>query len=340
VTIVEIGAPAHRKEALWNCAIESLFGSTDMRLSNPERFRGRIDVSDIGPLGAVRVRCDHEDGARTRRHIQANKKEYFVLSAVRAGRVRFTQRGRECVLDPGMIVLFDLNEPYSITHDRPTDLVSVRFPGELLALHLRRPHDVTCTSHRLEGTMGVVLKDLMNGLTTAPRVMPPRTQHNYSRLLLDALAGFFDGETHGADETIPDTMTAVQHATFQRCVRVIETWLTHPALCPGFVARQAGISLRYVHQLFRASGVSVADHIQTARLARCHATLRDPSARHRSIKQIAFEAGFGENSHFSTAFRRHFGVTPSTMRSRALTGERASAPLWFDVGELSSESEP
>jgi transcriptional regulator GlxA family with amidase domain len=37
----------------------------------------------------------------------------------------------------------------------------------------------------------------------------------------------------------------------------------------------------------------------------------------RSIKEIAAAIGYAHASHFSTAFRRQFGVTPSQQRERA-----------------------
>jgi AraC family transcriptional regulator len=35
----------------------------------------------------------------------------------------------------------------------------------------------------------------------------------------------------------------------------------------------------------------------------------------RSLAQIALEAGFADQSHFTRAFRRHFGVTPGRYRA-------------------------
>jgi AraC-like DNA-binding protein len=49
---------------------------------------------------------------------------------------------------------------------------------------------------------------------------------------------------------------------------------------------------------------------------RLHASLemlRDP----RDISSIALDLGFTDHSHFTAAFRRRFGVTPSAYRARA-----------------------
>lgn len=54
-----------------------------------------------------------------------------------------------------------------------------------------------------------------------------------------------------------------------------------------------------------------------ARLDRAHAMLADPGQRHRRVLEIALDSGFDDVSAFSRAFRRHFGLTPSDVRSLA-----------------------
>ena len=43
--------------------------------------------------------------------------------------------------------------------------------------------------------------------------------------------------------------------------------------------------------------------------------LRDPRFVARSITSIAYDAGFGDLSYFNRTFRRHYGATPSDIRS-------------------------
>jgi AraC-like DNA-binding protein len=44
--------------------------------------------------------------------------------------------------------------------------------------------------------------------------------------------------------------------------------------------------------------------------------LSDPVLAERTISTIAYEAGFGDVSHFNLAFRRRYGETPSDVRAR------------------------
>ena len=50
--------------------------------------------------------------------------------------------------------------------------------------------------------------------------------------------------------------------------------------------------------------------------ARAHHMLSNPLLAERTISTIAYEAGFGDLSHFNRAFRRRYGETPSDVRAR------------------------
>lgn len=46
--------------------------------------------------------------------------------------------------------------------------------------------------------------------------------------------------------------------------------------------------------------------------------LCSPTSQHLTVSSIAYEAGFGDLSHFNRCFRRHYGLTPREVR-----GDRA-----------------
>jgi AraC family transcriptional regulator len=70
---------------------------------------------------------------------------------------------------------------------------------------------------------------------------------------------------------------------------------------------------------------------------RMRCRLRDALARMRNSKlplsEIALSAGFFDQSHFTTAFRKHFGMSPQAYRRR-LHGPRAGAEVQFMQEEM------
>jgi AraC-like DNA-binding protein len=92
--------------------------------------------------------------------------------------------------------------------------------------------------------------------------------------------------------------------------------LANPALAPRAAADALGISLRLVHRLFAESGTSFGRFLLERRLEACRRSLDDPAARERTISDIAFACGFNELSHFSRAFKAHFGEAPRRYRAQ------------------------
>ena len=65
----------------------------------------------------------------------------------------------------------------------------------------------------------------------------------------------------------------------------------------------------------RHFGKSVGDYIVDLRIAHAKQELENT---HRPIAEIAQEAGFYDESHMGRAFRRRFGISPGTLRSRSI----------------------
>jgi len=92
----------------------------------------------------------------------------------------------------------------------------------------------------------------------------------------------------------------------------LETCFTEPPTIHQ-IARQFGINRNKLctgfHLLY---GTTVYDFCRALRLQKAQQLLADPRL---SLTDIAFSAGFGSASAFSTAFARHFGAPPSQFRA-------------------------
>ena len=96
-----------------------------------------------------------------------------------------------------------------------------------------------------------------------------------------------------------------------------------PSLDVDRLAYELGESRRNVQRLLEATGKSFTEHLTERRLQRAHRMLTDPAYAQLRIIEIAFAAGFGDVSHFNRMFRRHFGDSPSGVRTTAPRGPRS-----------------
>ena len=90
----------------------------------------------------------------------------------------------------------------------------------------------------------------------------------------------------------------------------------HKLSLAGLAARQ-GVTTRHVQMLFENDGTTFSRFLLDQRLAVAHRMLTNPRLAERTISGIAYDAGFGDLSHFNRAFRRRYGETPSDVRARS-----------------------
>ena len=88
-------------------------------------------------------------------------------------------------------------------------------------------------------------------------------------------------------------------------------WRERPSLVK--IANAGGVHPASLVRGFRAYlRCSPGEYMRRLRLEHAHTALVQTA---RPIAEIALEAGFYDQSHFTTAFRRHFGLTPAQLRS-------------------------
>ena len=113
-------------------------------------------------------------------------------------------------------------------------------------------------------------------------------------------------------------LRSVQRARLRSVKAYIDAHLSDPTLSLVTIAKKNGISLRYLHQLFRLTDMSASEWMRLRRLQRCYDLLASPRHATQSITEIAYSIGFSSSSHFSNLFRAQFGVRPSDIRGSSV----------------------
>ncbi len=112
----------------------------------------------------------------------------------------------------------------------------------------------------------------------------------------------------------------VRNAHIAAAVRLMRDNLDEP-LTPSAIAEEIGISTRQLERLFRNHlKVSPKRYATTLRLERGRNLLLQTEL---SVTEIALACGYGSTTHFSRAFRAHYGYAPTA--ARGLPGEARGA---------------
>lgn len=89
---------------------------------------------------------------------------------------------------------------------------------------------------------------------------------------------------------------------------------TEPGLTTADVARELNISTRYLRRAFAEIDCAPARYLHDFRLDASAELLKDAASSAHGIIDIALACGFSSAAHFSTEFRRRFGLSPREFR--------------------------
>jgi AraC family transcriptional regulator, positive regulator of tynA and feaB len=298
----------------WHDFIDEKFGLSSVSIGDEAIFAGDIRCSSLGFLTLAQIKATHELGERSRAQVARAQNEHFVIVLLRAGRLKITQAGRECVLEPNMFTLFDCNGPYTFHHVEPTEVLDVIVPAGAMRARLRGPEAYVAQPRSADSGLGRVMADMFQSLAREAPFIPDQAADDCARKVADMMGVLFDSD---GEADLPIGESAVRSAIYRRCTVFIENNLDDPHLDPAKIAAAAGISLRYLHKIFQRSGESVGDYVRRVRLARSYDDLADRRNRHVKIKEIAFRCGFKNPTHFSGAFRDYHGRSPGEIRRAA-----------------------
>ena len=121
---------------------------------------------------------------------------------------------------------------------------------------------------------------------------------------------------------LQSSLSVVRGAHLARIEAYVREHLADPCMSPEALAARHGISLRYLHSLFKDTGQSAAQWIRDLRLQTAYEQLLAAPAG-GSIAQIAYACGFNDQAQFNHAFKRRYEHSPSEL----VKNRRAISPV-------------
>jgi AraC-like DNA-binding protein len=264
-----------------------------------------IEVRDVVCAGTCRHKGEVERASRTQ-----------LVFPYRGTYVRHVGAD-EAVADASQVLFFNAGEDYRISHPNPggdaslsmaVDEVLLReiAPSELLLpdepLRFGQPRLridpraqvlVALLRHSLREGVAEPLEGESLALTLVHRALAPRTRH---------AAGSSQGR-----QRLVDRAKLVLSRDLARRWTLAE------------VAAEVGVSAVYLTQAFRqVEGVPLYRYQLRLRLARALDLLMDCG----DLAALGTDLGFSSHSHFSAAFQKMYGRTPTEFRQAALRADR------------------
>jgi len=266
-------------------------------------------------LGVVRSEGTPSVVRRTSQLVSdGNDNLRLVILAKSRGRAVAAQFGREITMEPGGAVVLSNSEQNSFATLSPHRLIALNLSRRVLRPLLRDFDAVLARVIPQDIAPLRLLSNYVEGVIADPALDAADVTRLVVTQIYD-LAALTMGATREAAEIAKGR--GLRAARLRAIKADIAGELASPNLSVETVAMRQQVSPRYVQMLFEQEGTTFSQYVIGQRLLRAHRMLTDPRFVYRSIASVAFDAGFGDLSHFNRAFRRRYGGTPSEVRVEA-----------------------
>jgi AraC-like DNA-binding protein len=312
--------PAAQRRQAWRDAICEIYLQVDCAAEPNCDYAGFVREARLGAVTLTDTLLSPQSVRRQNRHISHFDKDCYYVGMEHLSAVDIRQAGSSFIIRPGMGSLYYANEPYELQCDVKSRQFWIELPRENFNRRFDSGRPPLLTHFSLNRGLGRIAAEFCVALATEVDNVETPAQDKLGEQLMDLLALALTAE--------PDRQCAYEESVKSLRLRSVKAYmeanLADPNLSLATIARQNGISLRYLHQLFRLADMSASEWLRLRRLQRCRELLTSPRHAGKSITEIAYSMGFSSSSHFSNLFRAQFNMRPSDARVTFAAGRPTS----------------
>ncbi|MFH8753713.1 helix-turn-helix domain-containing protein [Streptomyces rimosus] len=252
---------------------------------------------------------------RDRRSLARDAGDAVAVLVPLDGTVRLAQDGRGACVESGQLALVDLRRAFSVEQPGRSRVLFFRLPVHALRVPAVSLRSVTARVLVPAGGVAALLAPFLLRLDASAARMPAAVGERMGGIVTEMVAALVDELTEDADTP---AQTA-RHRLVDEVRRYIDRHLGDPALSAERIAEAHLVSVRYLHRLFEAEGITVGRLIQRRRVERCARELSRRGRVSPSLSVVAVRWGFRSAAHFSRAFKAAYGHAPRQWRRRTVT---------------------
>ncbi len=293
----------------WSQFVSGIFFPMSASFIAPERFHGTIENWELGRISLSRFCSGPVCYERATSHLRGRASDDFLITFATGADARFIQGdyNLHCRQNGFFIERGDL--PYQFSHADDNELWVLKVPSQMLKGRIRVVDRYLGYAHDASQGLGALFLDTARGIPARTEHLNAEIKDSLGGCLLDLLCLAIEDDPRA----VGSRMSSVRLAHLARIERYVRRNLAKQSMTIEEIACANGVSVRYLHGLFKDSGTSVSCWIRTLRLEAACNDLR--AARHNeTIAEIAYRWGFGGQAQFSRQFKAHFGTTPRELR--------------------------
>ncbi len=299
-----------KRYAAWREAICDVYVHVDVNSEKRSDYDGFIREAQFGSVMVTDVLLSEQKISRRSRHIAKLDKDCYYAQFIQQGKINLLQAGDTLVTNGAVGAIFCATESYDLECVGKIRAFYLELPRKAFADRFSNGRIPVAATVGTGRGLGRIAAEFCSTLASEATALDAAVRARLGEEVMDVIALALDAG-HG-DEPCADH--AVQQARLRSVKAWIEEHLAEPDLSLEKIAKHNGISPRYLHYLFKLTDMSASEWIWDRRLQRSYDVLTRPEFGHLSITEAAYRSGFNSSSHFSTAFRRKFGIRPSDLK--------------------------
>jgi AraC-like DNA-binding protein len=231
------------------------------------------------------------------------RRSTIVIFLIESGIVEIEQEGASVQLTESSLLLLDASIPYTQTSAGNSRGVILRVPKSSLA----RRAKVMAGREMFVPASASPDVTLLRSLLASASAYGERCSAYCSGLVAEHLTDLMEIVTD--DISAPKRLLSPD-VMLRKAKRFIERNIGNEELGPEMIANAMGISKRYLARIFERDGSSAMRYLLQTRLERAKKILASSGVRIR-ISEVAWQCGFVSAVHFSMAFKKRYGRSPT-----------------------------
>jgi AraC-like DNA-binding protein len=293
------GRKAFRNWRDWACDV---IAPMDIKVPDESAFVASQRTIGLGRLALVTVRA-------TEQHIihRGSKASDPVFQLMHSRSKKFQTRvgGKDFCVEPGQFVLLNNAQSYEMRTQCAHVASVLTMPQSWLERWIPEPWTAVArpfsATSRWGAPLGSLLTAIADDIDTASLPRGVLTDQ------VGALLALAVGER-------PPSGGSHRARLRKRILEIIEEKYSDPSLEADGIARDVGISKRYLQALLAESGATFVGCVNSVRLDHARQLLADSRRTGHRTSEIAWQCGFRDPDYFARLFRKRFGCTPKEWR--------------------------
>ena len=287
------------------------YSRSDFRRESDSSFSANIVLRPYGALGLTDGWSNGGAVTLTRSptEFRHDSRDHFTLFYVTEGEIGIEQEGRQAVGKPGDFFIYDQARPIVLDFKPVYRAWMLGIPRPMLEARIAGTRSFTARVIGGSSKVGRLVGSIVEQLDGFDSDTKPGVIDLIGDATLDLVAAALAAEAGG---TMPGSGS--DHPLLGAAVAFLRANLNEATLDLETIAQRLNTSSRSLNRAFATEGTTPMRWLWRQRLEACNRAIAE--GRVRNITEAAFSYGFSDTSHFSRAFKKAFGRSPSSLRRR------------------------